>query len=64
MPHGIDPFRVPIVAKRPDRSRINVMRQSQQNEPDSRGSSPAMTKESDLDFFKRSPSNRDVISMT
>jgi hypothetical protein len=28
------------------------------------GSSPAMTKESDLDFFKRSPSNRDVISMT
>jgi hypothetical protein len=54
MPHGIDPFRVPIVAKRPDRSRINVMRQSQQNEPDSRGQCPAMTIERDFDFFTSS----------
>jgi hypothetical protein len=52
MPHGIDPFRVPIVAKRPDRSRINVMRQSQQNEPDSRGLDPAIqTRIEMLRFF-------------
>ncbi|MGO9483697.1 MAG: hypothetical protein ACLPX9_03800, partial [Rhodomicrobium sp.] len=39
------PFRVQIVAKRPDRSRINVMRSVHKIKPDSRGSSPAMTME-------------------
>ena len=36
--HGIGPFRVQIVAKHPDRSRINAMRQCQKNKPDSRAS--------------------------
>jgi hypothetical protein len=40
--HGIAPFRVPIVAKHQDRSRINVMRHAHKNEPDSRGLDPAI----------------------
>ncbi|MGO9483777.1 MAG: hypothetical protein ACLPX9_04200, partial [Rhodomicrobium sp.] len=36
------PFRVQIVAKRPDRSRINVMRSVHKIKPDSRGLDPAI----------------------
>jgi hypothetical protein len=36
------PFHVQIVAKRLDRSRINVMRSVHENKPDSRGLDPAI----------------------
>jgi hypothetical protein len=42
MPHGIAPLRVQIVAKRPDRSRINVMRHVHKIKLDSRGLDPAI----------------------
>ena len=45
MTHGVDPFRVQMSRQTPDTSRINVVRRFKKNEPDSRGSSPAMTAE-------------------
>jgi hypothetical protein len=43
MAHGVDPFRVLMSRETLDTSRINVVRRFKKNEPDSRGSSPAMT---------------------
>src|ERR1019366_182246 len=42
MAHGVDPFRVLMSRETLDTSRINVVRRFKKNEPDSRGSSPAM----------------------
>jgi hypothetical protein len=42
MPNGIAPFRVQIVAKRPDRSRINAMRHVHKIKPDSGVNNPGV----------------------